>query len=404
MTTIYWSLHTDNGRDDTFLPTFTDYLLIIYSQTKYSEIAIAYLEDALATLKSELSNCYAIPHILGFIIPNDEKFRFSILSKLALGCTSDDENPCALDLSAQTESAFQNFRDRFLGNLYACDKDLREVGRMASSLSGRGRRQRVRYTDTKPMRMTFHKELSRRRSISTFKLFGNLGNSPTASGAAGVSATGAGMAASSSRLRRKSLSSDEYMRGGLVESRISNTYSSASSSNESRLSEDDTIISTTPSLAAAGGDDVYRSKRRSTGSGALAAIRRKSLTETIASAYRPSIHPSPSASYELSVLCRKRKAPMDLKNGSNSSQRHCKPVPIVTAAIDRQHRQYYVQKVQKVTLCQEHISVAVKERQCRLNSMVAGLPRYAIAVEKHYHPWVVVVPLRADKEHLCRMI
>ncbi|KAI7861002.1 Dbl homology domain-containing protein [Circinella umbellata] len=86
-----------------------------------SAIAIAYLEGSFTSLKSQLSNCFTIPHMLGFIIPNknDSIFRFSILSKLALGCISDDKE-CILDLTTQTESTFQQFRDRFLGNRSLC--------------------------------------------------------------------------------------------------------------------------------------------------------------------------------------------------------------------------------------------------------------------------------------------
>ncbi|KAI8138256.1 hypothetical protein BJV82DRAFT_673801 [Fennellomyces sp. T-0311] len=242
-----------------------------------NDIAIAYIDGSIASLKLELSNCYTIPHMLGFLTPDKENHRFSIRSKLALGCAT-EEDPPAIELSTQTEAGFQNFRDRFLGNLYACDKDLREVGRMANSLSAHGRRQRVRYSDTKPMRMTLHKELSRRRSISTFKLFSNLGNS------------------SASTARRKSSTSDELMKtSGLLESRISATYSSTTSSSTISGSEDDTL------------DDTHR-KRRSTAGGTLAAVRRKSLTETIASAYRPSIHPTQSVSYELSSKGGKRES------------------------------------------------------------------------------------------------
>ena len=137
---------------------------------------------------------------------------------------------------------------------------------MANSLSAHGRRQRVRYSDSKPMRMTLHKELSRRRSISTFKLFGNLGNS-------------SGSTTSPLTSRRKSFTSDELMKtSGFLESRISTTYSSTTSSSaDSRVSgsEDDVTEQ----------NDTHR-KRRSTAGSALAAVRRKSLTETIASAYR----------------------------------------------------------------------------------------------------------------------
>ncbi|KAI9278409.1 Dbl homology domain-containing protein [Phascolomyces articulosus] len=53
------------------------YRLSTYSMLpNKSEMAIAYLrEDSLSNMKAQLTNCYIIPHMLGFIIPEDDHFK-----------------------------------------------------------------------------------------------------------------------------------------------------------------------------------------------------------------------------------------------------------------------------------------------------------------------------------------
>lgn len=99
----------------------------------------------------------------------------------------------------------------------ACDRDLREVGRVASSLSSFGRRQGSSFM--KPSaRQTLRQELSRRRSLSTFKLFAGISGSQTSV---------------QSVQRPKSYSHDENASIDM-ESRISHSYSLSSSSKDSR--------------------------------------------------------------------------------------------------------------------------------------------------------------------------
>lgn len=99
----------------------------------------------------------------------------------------------------------------------ACDRDLREVGRVASSLSSFGRRQGSSFMKSSA-RQTLRQELSRRRSLSTFKLFAGISGSQTSI---------------QSVQRPKSYSQDENTSTDM-ESRISHSYSSSSSSKDSR--------------------------------------------------------------------------------------------------------------------------------------------------------------------------
>lgn len=154
--------------------------------------------------------------------------------------------------------------------MYACDKDLREVGRMATSLSTYGRRRRLRYANQiKPISSTFRKELNRRRSMNTFKLFSGLGSPPALPSSNHHSTA---IAASSSTARRKSVNSDEFSKTtGFMESRISRAYSSSASSN-SNDSEQETAVD----IAI-----MHQGNKRNSMN-----VRRKSLTESIASMYR----------------------------------------------------------------------------------------------------------------------
>ena len=93
--TFYLSLPMVYGKVDTFLQTYIDYRHITCSRTRYfqavyktkmgyvliylpitqSEIAIAYTDGSIANLKVELSNSYTIPHMLGFLTPDEENHR-----------------------------------------------------------------------------------------------------------------------------------------------------------------------------------------------------------------------------------------------------------------------------------------------------------------------------------------
>lgn len=143
---------------------------------------------------------------------------------------------------------------------------------MATSLSTYGRRRRLRYANQiKPISSTFRKELNRRRSMNTFKLFSGLGSPPALPSSNNATAIAS---SSSSAARRKSVNSDEFSKTtGFMESRISRAYSSASSN--SNDSEQETAVDI--SIMHQG-----NSKRNSMN------VRRKSLTESIASMYRVS--------------------------------------------------------------------------------------------------------------------
>ncbi|KAI7884422.1 hypothetical protein K492DRAFT_204753 [Lichtheimia hyalospora FSU 10163] len=260
------------------------YRLSSYHQVQAkNEVALVYIKDPTSPkLKSALSNSFMIPHMLGLVSPaNTGRHIITMRSKLALGCTSDNHGTSDLELSTGNESEIHHFRDRLLGNLYACDKDLREVGRMATSLSTYGRRRRLRYANQiKPISSTFRKELNRRRSMNTFKLFSGLGSPPALPSPSNTAA----IASSSSTARRKSVNSDEFSKNtGFMESRISRAYSSASSN--SNDSEQETAVDISI---------MHQGNKRNSMN-----VRRKSLNESIASMYRPSVHPSQTVSYEL---------------------------------------------------------------------------------------------------------
>ncbi|KAI9315288.1 hypothetical protein BX666DRAFT_2028858 [Dichotomocladium elegans] len=256
-----------------------------------NEIAFVLSDDPESpALMSALSNSFITPHMLGFVQPTHGGSRFSVnvRSKLALGCIADTDDKCRLEALVDSDMALELFRDRLLGNLYACDRDLREVGRIATTLGSYGRRraQHHHHQQQSPIKSTIRKEMSRRRSMTTFKLFGGLGSPPTTPSASTSIATPL-----TAQRRRKSVGSNEYPHAqqGFLESRISNhTYSSTSTrSNDSQCS----LSASEEKLSAEGSRmDVKKSPMQ---------IRRKSLTESIASMYRPSVHPSQSMSYEL---------------------------------------------------------------------------------------------------------
>lgn len=140
---------------------------------------------------------------------------------------------------------------------------------MATSLSTYGRRRRLRYANQiKPISSTFRKELNRRRSMNTFKLFSGLGSPPALPSSNNATAIAA---SSSSAARRKSVNSDEFSKTtGFMESRISRAYSSASSN--SNDSEQETAVDISI---------MHQGNKRNSMN-----VRRKSLTESIASMYR----------------------------------------------------------------------------------------------------------------------
>ncbi|ORZ02618.1 hypothetical protein BCR43DRAFT_481839 [Syncephalastrum racemosum] len=222
-----------------------------------SDVALVYLENTEAQLRSMLSSCYMIPHMLGFVVPRAAlpgKYVLKIQSKLALGCVAEDEpvSSSALELDIKNE---KTFAERLFGNLYDCNRDLHEVGRMANSLSV-GRKRAV----NKSVRRTLRQEIRRRKSISTFKLF-NIGATT-------------------------SLSRSQSFSDGGLESRISHTYSSSSSASDLTLGSTDDLAERRKSSSS--GHDVY---------------------DKAGSSYQPSIHPTQTVSYEIKPKLRRKSIP-----------------------------------------------------------------------------------------------
>ncbi|KAI8391325.1 uncharacterized protein BYT42DRAFT_556500 [Radiomyces spectabilis] len=268
-----------------------------------NDIALCYMEQPSVDVKSILSKCYITPHMIALLFAQSSGiYQFSIRSKLSVGCVTDMPSP-TLEMSAETEADIQHFRDQFFGNLLACDNTLRHVGRLAILASPHHRQ------GTKTVRQTIRRELTSRRSMSSFKLFTGLGNSSATTPNHNLQASNS----SQRRPRRpRSMSiSSEY--GSLaLDTELSRNYSSSCSSFQSQDSDSKSAPSTRNRTA----DDDDEDRLASSVSVRQHSQLRKSSSQRQylddlhgmyskrheASCYRPSVHPSQTVSYEIKPL------------------------------------------------------------------------------------------------------